>query len=351
MNNTKIYINTSHLTHNYYSLCHHAKNATLGAVVKAGGYGCGLRGIAAYLYKSGCRLFFVATFDEGVKIRELFGDADIYVFEGIMDSQIDAYHENMLRPVINSLDMLNIASDSALPIALHIDTGMNRLGLNMQDLDILMQNHALIKSLDIQMIMSHFACADTPDHILNAQQKEKMQKIKQYFPIIPISFANSAGILYHSDSHYDIVRAGIGLYGGLPHQDLKNVVSLKGNILQIRTIQMGESVGYGADYIAHKPITAITVSGGYADGIPRSLLNSGYCAIYKNYKIPLIGRVSMDSTIFDVSNVPESMLKIGEEVEFFGDNYPIYAFAGNAKTISYEILTGLGKRSHYIYHK
>lgn len=334
------------MKHNYKVMRNYAGKSEVAAVVKGNGYGCGIMVASAILYGAGCRTFFVATPDEGKMLRQIIPDGTIYVLEGLQENEIDFFHENMLRPVLNNLQMVHTAIDSALPCALHFDTGMNRLGLSSDDFMKLATSPRVIENLDIQLVMSHFACADTPEHPLNAEQGKRFAQIASFFKTIaPLSLANSAGLLLLENTKLDMVRSGIALYGGMEHTELKTVLSMKGKILQIRKIKASESVGYGAEYVADSNKTIIAVSGGYADGIPRCLATSPYKAFYKNYYIKILGRVSMDTTIFDATHIPENELKLYSEVEFLGENVPLTHFAKYAGTIPYEVLTGLSHRA------
>lgn len=345
---------------NYRLLQSHAYPAECGAAVKANGYGLGADRVVPALAGAGCRTFFVASVDEGLHVRRMladFPDAVVYVLNGPEGAEATLVaHE--LRPVLNSL--ANIAAwaaharrcGTALAAAIHIDSGMARLGLPADELDRLVREPRRLDGVQITCLMSHLACADAAEHELNRRQLAVFRGAQDQFPGVPASLANSAGIFLGADYHADLVRPGAALYGISPVDGAANpmtpVVRLEARILQVREIDRGETVGYGATHCADRPERIATVAAGYADGYLRSLSNraSGFLA---GRRIPLVGRVSMDLITFDVTGVPREQACPGAMVELIGPHYPVDAIASDAGTIGYEILTALGSRYRRVY--
>ena len=344
-------VKLSSIGHNYNILKSIANNSICSAVVKANAYGLGVRKISNKLINAGCTNFFVAHLNEGIELRNIIGnDFNIFILHGPKYNQPESFHKNNLIPVINSNEQLKLWNDFAvgiskqLPAIIHIDTGMNRLGLNIKDAEELSKNGNATSNIDIKYIMSHLACASEPDSKMNIEQLDKFNNIRKFFPDIPATLSNSAGILLGSEYHFDMVRPGIALYGGGIKQDdvnIKNVIELKSSILQIRNIDSDQTVGYGATRTIKAGSRIATIPIGYADGYLRSLGNNSYLYI-DDVKIPVIGRVSMDMIVADISNI--NNVTIDSKVEILGENCTINSIADLAGTISYEILTNLGSR-------
>ena len=291
------------------------------AVVKADAYGLGMQAVATRLAVEGCTSFFVATESEGLALREtLAADCDIFVFSGEVSAA-------GLLPVANQPSQLR-----AGPVALHVDTGMQRLGFAPEDMP---------DDADVVLLLTHLACADMPDHPLNAVQLERFEAVAARFPGVPVSIANSAGIL---NGVRGIGRPGIGLYGGNPYSGRDNpmrcVATLEGQVLQVRHVPAGESVGYGASRVVTRDTTLAVVGAGYADGVPRRLSNRGEVA-FGGARLPILGRVSMDLTQVDATEVA---IEPGDWVEFFGPTVGVDEVAAWSETIAYEVLTGIGRR-------
>ncbi|HLF12899.1 MAG TPA: alanine racemase [Gammaproteobacteria bacterium] len=331
-----------------------AAPAECAAVVKANAYGLGLAPIAKRLLREGCRRFFVATLAEGQELRALTPDAAIYVFEGVLDGQAGKLLEASLTPVLNSLEQVARWAGQAESRAaiLHIDTGISRLGMAAKEVDALALDHALLQRLQIEYVLTHFACADEPDHGLNRAQLRRFDALRGRLPPAPTSIANSAAIFIDADHRGDLVRPGIALYGGNPFSDRDNpmerVVTLKARILQIREVDEGLTVGYGATYGVGPPARLAVLGVGYADGYPRALSNLGVASV-GGRRVPVVGRVSMDLICVDVSALPASEVRTGDWVELFGADVTLDEVAEAAGTISYEILTRLGPRLHREY--
>ncbi len=336
------------IKYNYLSLSRMAGKAKAAAVVKANAYGLGIDKVAPVLYSAGCRDFFVATIDEALELTKILApDAHIHVFHGVKRGEENLFSSNNIIPVINNRYQLDIwlstARDEALklPCILHFDTGINRLGFNESEAKELSESQE-VKKLDIKYIMSHLACSGDESHPMNKQQLESVKKISALFPNTPVSLANSMGVLSGPEYHFDLIRPGCSLYGvkSGKNADIKNVITVKAKIINIRQVEEDSFVGYGATVKVKKGTRLAVVPLGYADGYLRSLSNNSY-GFFDSKKLPLLGRVSMDMSILDISNVD---VKLGDEVEMIGENYTVDEVAANAGTIGYEILTNLGSR-------
>ena len=298
----------------------------LASVVKANAYGLGAINIAPILKEAGCEDFFVANLDEAISLRKIIDTANIYVFHGIQKNQENIFVENNITPVINNLHQLNIWQNATkkrnerLKTILHFDSGMNRLGMSLEDAQKIIEQK-ITNDLDIKYIMSHLACADEKEHKQNQEQLDYFKQICRLLPKIKASFANSSGIFLGRDYHFDMARSGCALYGVNPTPALENpmkqVISLRSRILDIHVIDSRRAVGYGAACILPKGSKIATLPIGYADGFLRSLSNKGFCFV-SGRKVPIIGRVSMDLITIDVSGVEN--INIGDEVEIIGDN-------------------------------
>ena len=347
------------LAANYQQLRKLAAPAECAAVVKADAYGLGMAQAAPILWQAGCKTFFVATLNEAEDLRALLPNAAIYVFGGLMPDTAEAFHAARLTPVLNSADEIRewaaycAGIGETLPCAVHIDSGMNRLGLSEAEVDAVAGAHDLWSALSLTLVMSHLACADDPSHGKNAEQRRHFEVLRSRLPQAPTSLANSAGVLLGPDYVYDLVRPGIALYGGHPrrHGDnpFRGVVHLKGRILQIRDVPAGETVGYGATRTLQRRSRVAVVSVGYADGIFRALSTrdgeDGLVVYLGAHAAPILGRVSMDLITVDVTGLPETHAARGEWVELIGPNVSAHTVATHAGTIDYEVLTNLGRRA------
>lgn len=353
-------VNLDALAANYRALQTYADKSECAAVVKANAYGLGIKPIAQALWDAGARRFFVATVDEGMEVRDLLPGALVYIFHGFRKGQEKDLSECRLIPVLNSREQIALWQAHAqtvgrMPAVLHFDTGMNRLGLNVSEVEKLAENQLALDGLDIQCVMSHFACASQPEHDLNEEQYNRFNRLRRMFPETNASMANSAAALLKTCYHFDLIRPGIALYGSNPLGEnapvkMKPVVTLKANVLQVRTVERAGGVGYGATHEARQGEKLATLGLGYADGYLRCLGNvaKGYL---NGTETPVVGRVSMDLIIVDVSAVPEAVLKVGAEVELLGERCTIDTLAKQANTIPYEILTRLGHRLKRVYTK
>ncbi len=364
----RLTINLKNLQSNYQFFQAHAPSAEVAAVVKANAYGLGLEVIVPALTEIGCNTFFVAQMSEALLCRSLAPMSTIYCFNGYSVTDAQLYVAQAIRPCLISIQQvrawqeLSRAHGKALSAALHIDTGFNRLGVDEAELTDLCDTPALFRDWTMSLIMSHLACADRPDHPMNAAQCERFHSACARLPKAPTSLANSAGTLLGSAYHGDLVRCGIGLYGGAPAGPgtaLEPVICVEGRILQIRSISAGETVGYGADYVAEHDQDIAIVAAGYADGYLRSAGGGAppfTQAHILGHPVSIIGRISMDLLAVDLSHVPHDILQAIQNldasspmVELIGPNSRIDDIAQSAGTIAYELLTRLGNRykRHY----
>lgn len=347
------------LAGNYRDLRERAGTAECAAVVKADAYGLGVAHAAPALWDAGCRTFFVATINEAIHLRALLPDAVIYVLNGLLAGTAPLLHKHGLRPVLNSANEVREwarhcdHARTPLPCAIHVDTGMNRLGLSSSEVDEILNIPGLWQTLTLTLVMSHLACADDLGHGKNAAQRARFDAVRARLPETPASLANSAGILLGPDYHYDLVRPGIALYGGHPQRQgecpFRYVVHLMGRVLQIRFAAEGETVGYGATRTLTRPTRIAVVAAGYADGLFRALSagdgEDGLTAYLGPYPAPILGRVSMDLIAVDVTDVPDAYTQRGAWIELLGPNVSAHAMALQAGTIDYEVLTSLGTRA------
>jgi alanine racemase len=361
--NGALVVDLGALRRNYRRLQDLASPAECGGVVKGNGYGVGAARVAQALLAEGCRTFFVATLHEAMALRPVVGDAAIYVLDGILCGSAGGYAACRVRPVLGSLAEVREwagkceSHGEALPSALHVDTGMNRLGLNAAEQRAVLAEPALLEGAGIHLLMSHLACADVRGHPKTPEQLARFSAFAERLPAMRRSLANSAGILTGRDLHFDLVRPGIALYGGNPFSDYPNpmerVVRLYGRILQIGEAAAGETVGYGAAQTLTRPTRYATVAVGYADGYPRALGSTderpGAIGFVNGCAVPMLGRVSMDLTVFDVTDVPPQDLHRGGFVELLGPFFTVDDAAKLVGTIGYEILTSLGPRYSRIY--
>ena len=344
----RLTIDLEALARNWQALAARAAPAECAAAVKADGYGLGIEQVVPSLLQAGCRTFFVALPAEGCRVRAVAADAAIYVLNGVFPEAIGMYRDHRLLPVINTLADARMWAEQShgLGSAIHVDTGMNRLGLALPQAVALADDHALIAALRPQLLVSHLASADTPHNPLNGRQLHRFGEVRALFPHLPASLANSAGISLGRAFQCDLVRPGIGLYGGSP-ESVAPVVTAEARILQIRDISPGDTVGYGGAGHVHRRSRVAILGAGYADGYLRAAGSSdgkhGGSAWLNGSRLPLLGRVSMDLIAVDVTDA--SRAETGDWVELFGPNMPLAEVAAAAGTIPYELLTGLSRRA------
>jgi alanine racemase len=355
-------IDLTALEANWKALARRAMPSECAAVIKADGYGCGIEPVATMLAKAGCRTFFVADLLEARRVRAVAPEPTVYVLNGLMPGTAATFAEHHVRPVIGSMtelaewDAFVSANDWRGGAALHVDTGMNRLGISASDAAALApriraENHG------ITLLMSHFASSELPDHPLNEQQIRLFREIRVLYRGIPSSIANSSGVFLGDAAHCDMVRPGAALFGVNPTpgrgNPMRPVIELRGRVLALRSIMRGETVGYDATWTAKRATDIAVVGVGYADGYLRaaSATNTvrGSEAIVAGRRCTLAGRVSMDLITIDITDVPHGAVKRGDMVTLIGDDITVDDFAASAGTIGYEVLTSLGKRYHRIY--
>ena len=347
---------------NYRALRDLAAGAECAAVIKANAYGTGSGEAVRALSKDDCKTFFVATFSEAEAVRETAPDATVYVLDGFFAGSGPAFAETRIRPVLSSLpevrDWAAFCKDKGkpLPAALHVDTGMNRLGLPRSEVEQLQKSPDILNAFTPALLISHLACADEPGHPMNEAQLKAFEDLRSMLPTCHASLANSAGIFLGERYRFDLVRAGFALYGGRAVEgqaSLDPVVQLHARITQIHEAQAGETVGYGAERKLSRPTRIATLSLGYADGIFRCLGardgHPGLTGFIDGHRAPVLGRVSMDLITLDVSKIPDGVAERGSWVEILGEHTSVDDLAIQAGTIGYEVLTSLGHRAQRIY--
>lgn len=327
--------------------------ATASAVVKADGYGLGVVPVVEALYQAGCRTFFVALASEGLAVRKALPDADIYILNGTMKDTASVMVEADLVPVLNDLTQISVwkgrcdAAGRPLPAALMLDTGMSRLGLDADQVGAAGSDPEVLGNLSLKLVMSHLACADDAASDMNAQQRASFDTLRAKLHDAPASLANSAGIFLGQDYHYDLTRPGICLYGASPFAaapaPFDPVVGTTAEIIQVRDVKAGDTIGYGATYKASRAMRTATIAAGYADGIFRTAGNSAMAAI-NGTLVPYVGRVSMDLIALDITALDSASVKAGDVVELLGSTVSVDDLAQATGTIGYEVLTSLGSR-------
>ncbi|HZT49568.1 MAG TPA: alanine racemase [Hyphomicrobiaceae bacterium] len=337
--------------------------AECAGVIKADAYGLGLGPVARALTSEGCKTFFVATVDEGRAVREVQPGATIYVLDGLLPGA-EAYYTGFdLRPVLASVAEVRDwaaycrARGRRMAAAIHIDTGLNRLGMPEREVMELAAQPDLLAAFETTLIVSHLACADNPDDPMNERQRQRFEALRAKLPPAPASLANSGGLFMGPRFHFDLVRPGIALYGGRAHEGKPNpmrpVVRLAAKILQVREVGPGETIGYGATYKVQKPGRIATLAVGYADGFLRALSvatgEAGPIGYIGDYPVPIVGRVSMDFITADVTGVPEERARRGAWVEVMGNRVTVDDLTDRAGTIGYELLSRLGQRVYRVY--
>ena len=339
---------------NYRSLRARAGGTQVAGVMKADAYGLGMDRVAPALVRAGCRVFFTAHVEEGIRLRGIVpADATIYVLHGPPPGTAADFVEHGLIPVLNDPGQVREWSAACaragrrLPAAVQVDSGMSRMGLSPADLDALGAPDAWLAAFEPTLVMSHLACADEPDHPMNDAQRQRFDAIRATFPALPASLANSSAVFLGPAFHYDLARPGAALYGINPQpgrpNPLRQAVSLDARIVQVRTIEAGTAVGYGARYVADSTRRIATIGIGYADGWLRALSGRGH-AVVDGVPVPIAGTVSMDSITLDVTGIPDARLQPGMTVELLGPHQHVDAVAAEAGTIGYEVLTRLGSR-------
>jgi alanine racemase len=336
--------------------------AECGAAVKADAYGCGIDPVVRALSGAGCKTFFVATLDEARAVRAAAPEAALYHLNGFPQNSGDALAAINCRPVIGDLnelaewDVFCRRTGWAGGAAIHIDTGMNRLGLSVIDAQGIVPRIAA-GDHGITLVMSHLACAENLHHPLNAKQAARFREVAHLFSGVPASLANSSGIFLGSQFQFDLVRPGAALYGVNPTPESDNpmqpVVDLKARIVQIRNVERGDSVGYSAIWTARRPTRLAIVAAGYADGYFRAAGSSdgtrGAEVIVAGQRCQVAGRISMDLLAVDITDLPPNAARRGHMATLIGDGITVDELAHHFGTIGYEVLTSLGRRYQRVY--
>jgi alanine racemase len=356
-------INLRALQQNYLVVQRQVSPAECAASVKADAYGLGMDQVAPALKAAGCRTFFVALPEEGKRLRAILPDAKIYILDGLLAGEAEFYAAHDLRPVLSQPEEVEEwaqwceGEGRRRPAGLHVETGINRLGLEADQVRAIAGKKALFSSFEPSLIMSHLAKADEPDDPFNELQLQRFEALRALLPPMPASLANSAGAFMPREFHLDLVRPGIGIYGGNPFLSRANpfrpVVRLEGKILQVKRVAAGDSVGYGGSWRAKRVSLIAVVAAGYADGYFRACSFPGsadqakvvVCGSYA----PVVGRVSMDMITIDVTDVPGQAIVRGTMVELFGEAITVDDLARWSGSIAYEILTRLGSRYPRLY--
>jgi len=349
----RLVIDRDALARNLATLRKAAGAAETAAVVKADAYGLGAGAIVPRLHAEGCRSFFTATAREGAAVRSALGErpAAIYVLHGYWEAERALLGAAGLTPVLNTPEQISAWRRDAdgAPCALHLDTGMNRLGLSAEDARALLNTGGGLTDLGCTLVMSHLACADDPDAEMNSRQRAAFVSLTAGLRDVRLSLANTGGVLLGEAFAFDLVRPGIGLYGGDPAGRspgrFEPVVRVEAPILQTRTLSPGETIGYGATFTASRAMTTATVALGYADGFLRAS-GPGTRARIAGRPAPIVGRVSMDLIVLDVTDL-ETAVAQGAPAVFFGAD--LEATAGAGGTLGYELLTRLGGRFERAY--
>jgi alanine racemase len=339
---------------NYRLLLAQAGGAAVAGVMKADAYGLVMNRVAPALLRAGCRVFFTAHLDEGIRLRALLPrDVTIYVLHGPLPNTAGDFIEHDLIPVLNEPGQVREWTAGCarlgrrLPAAVQVDSGMSRMGLSAADLVALGEPRDWLAGFTPTLLMSHLACADEPAHPMNANQRRRFDQIRAAFPALPASLANSSAIFLGPEFHYDLVRPGAALYGINPQpghaNPLHSAVSLDARIVQVRTIHAGDAVGYGTRYIADGTRRIATIAVGYADGWLRALSGRSF-AYVDGTAVPIVGTVSMDSITLDVTGIAEARIAPGMTVELLGRHQHVDTVAQEAGSIGYELLTRLGSR-------
>ncbi len=341
-------INTKNLIHNYNFFKKLKKNLIVAPTIKANAYGLGDKKVFNLLLKNSCKHFFVATLDEGLKLKNKNKFINIFILNGLQDYNIQNFLNTNLIPVINSIEEYIRIINSGLKFAIHVDTGINRLGIPIEK-----TKEIDFKNKNIQLVLSHLSSADEYSNNYSLKQKKFFNRLKNKVKNnkIIFSLANSHGAVLNKSYLYDMIRPGIGIYGGFENKKLgkriKNVVSLKGKIIQIKYIKKNQYVGYNRTYKTKTKIKVAIVGLGYEDGIPRSLSNKGYVYFKKN-RFKIIGRISMDTFTVDISKSSHD-LNIGMYLDIINDEHKIDKFAKLCKSIPNEVMTSFGKRVYRKY--
>jgi alanine racemase len=331
-----------------------AKKVSLAVCVKANAYGLGALRVSEKLLGCGCKDFFTASLEEAELIRNnLVGqDFNIYVLNGVHESEIEKFIELNLIPVLNNLYQVELCNrqgallDKKIRAVLHVDTGIHRLGLDCDQVGFLIQNPTLLENIDLIYLMSHLAASEEQEEKYNKLQLVGFTEIAKHFHSVPLSLGNSGGLFLGKEYHFDMLRIGAGLYGigdcSSREQRLNNPLYINSSIIHIQEVPSNSYVGYNMTFQTTRYSRLVTLPIGYADGYPRSLSNRGRVVI-SGYYAPIVGKISMDLTVVDATDVPLDKIFLGQKVEIVGDRLSIREIAKLCDTIEYEILTSISK--------
>lgn len=346
-------INLKKLIENFNLLKKLSAPAIAAGVVKDDAYGLGAYEVTKVLYENGCRYFFIAHGSEGMDVRKAAPDATIFALQGFGGDSLPYFIENKLTPVICSPAMLEFWYShkiNGIRPAIQVETGLNRLGFTVKDLEKLSKDELS----EFSYVLSHLSCADEQAHFMNARQLENFHKIKdRFFANTPATLSASDGVFLNEDFHFDLTRLGAALYGinTAPYREneMKNILELKAPVLQVKHLPKGEFVGYSATFRAPCDMKIAIVSIGYGDGLPRSLSSRGKVVFYENGNpvfCQILGRVSMDNVICDVTALKN--ITIGDFGYLINDDYTVDDVARDAGTIAYELISNIGKNPRFI---
>lgn len=360
-------VNLAAIAANWKALAALVAPAECAAVVKANAYGLGAARVIPALRAAGCRTFFVATLDEAIAARTAAPGASVLVLDGLLSGAAADFRVSGAVPVLSSLPEIHAwaamiqAQGKRHPCALHLDTGLNRLGLSARDVHALAGNLHMLDMLEARLVMSHLACADDPASPKNEQQRGVFDGLLPLLPSVPASLAASDGLMLGKPYHYDLVRPGYALYGGQAfgggRTPVEPAIELHVKVLQVRDVAPGQSVGYSATWTAKRQSRIAIIAAGYADGLFRHLSRTSAeeptgplaSVAVRGQLLPIVGRVSMDLITIDITDVTGAPVNPGDLVEVIGPSIPIEALGAAAGTIGYEVLTSLGGRFHRLY--
>ena len=355
----RLVVDLGALRDNYLALAARGGTAECAGVVKADAYGLGLKPVARTLARAGARTFFTAFTEEAMCLRALLPDACIFVLSPFLESDAAALLRERLVPClydragVAAWAALGAARGASVPAAIHFETGMNRLGMSEAEARALGRDWRPGGYLDLRLVMGHLASGDDPYGAMNRVQLDRFRALRSLFPEVRASLANSAGVMLGPDYHFDLLRLGISLFGHDPHYRVtparvRPVATFEARLAQVKVLRAGETIGYGETFTCSRDVRAGVVLAGYADGLPRGLSSSEESSPLRlaigRHRVPVLGRVSMDMTVVDLSEVPEVEAIPGTMVEVFGSQVSIESVAERAGTIPNEILTGIGRR-------
>ena len=345
------------IAENYRMLSRRFGGAECGAVVKANAYGLGADEVSLALADAGCQTFFVATLEEGIELRRTLPDYRIAVFHGVGKGEALAFINHRLIPILNSPEQLERWLDVAkahpdAPSIVHVDTGMARLGYTQSEWQALMQMPERIEQAQVSLLLSHLTTSGEPEDPANERQLKLFDVARKQVPQLPASLCNSGGIFLDKEWHYDLARPGCSLYGIAPQSAVPNpmaqVVVLSAPVIQVRTLDEAQAVGYGGTQSLPKGAKLATIAIGYADGVYRGLSHKLH-GFVGDVRVPLVGRVTMDMLVFDVSAVPESLLAVEGRIVLIDERQTVDDIAAMIDTIGYEVLTRMGPRIRRCY--